>query len=339
MKPATLLCLVLVAFAPRLARAEDSEPIVNSAGRGVVLLNSGDSEFDARIQGELNSIGYDVHLAPSWPERTDAHTVAIVTPSALRVDVWLVNPQSGFRELHASVERVGDGSDFIRVAERLRGLFQRLPASPMGPLPHARRREPPADSAPPPPSAPAPQQPPQLADITPSRIRALGAVDAGAAVLTQPGGPALGLCLGARLAVLDWFDLGLEGYAPVTGTTVETQLGQASVSTAMIGAAVEAHFDRQSELPLGVRAGVHAAWLRTSGRATAPLTDQDDSLWTAVPFLGPTLTPTLGQHVALRASVAVGVSIPRADIRFANSAVATFGRPLLLTTLGLSFDL
>jgi hypothetical protein len=125
---------------------------------------------------------------------------------------------------------------------------------------------------------------------------------------------------------------------PVLGSTVSSQEGHASVAATLFGVeatavVLDAHYVR-----LSAYAGLAAAWLRTSGFASAPYVGQSDAAVTALPFLGVEVAPRLADRVHLHLAGDVGASLPRADVSFAGHTVASWGRPLGMGSAGVSVD-
>ena len=210
--------------------AEPSSPR-SALVREVVLVAAQGGEFVARVEAELAGLGFRVQLQPQPPQVLSATTIAIVVAGDSRVDVWLVKGANRHRELHASLPRERSDSDSIRVAERLRGLFQQIPTLPVPPPPRGEGTLPAA-----PPPRPGrdlvPANDPVIDRAAPARQSSAAtssggptadagfvelSVEAGAAALSQPGGPALSLSVGAHVGIAPWLSLGALSALPLTG--------------------------------------------------------------------------------------------------------------------------
>jgi hypothetical protein len=76
-----------------------------------------------------------------------------------------------------------------------------------------------------------------------------------------------------------------------------------------------------------------------SGRGAAGFRGADDSVTAFAPLARGSFHVDLGARLRLRAALACGVTLPEVQVAFATRAVATWGRPFVLTSLALEVTL
>jgi hypothetical protein len=307
--------------------------------------------FSARVRAEIEAMGFTVEPAETLdgegPPTAVAAARVIEAPPPRRVELWIVDASRGRLTLRAVIRALDDGASgprdpsepsanddeatqTVRASEELRAFFQPL-------------REPPPRSPPPP--EPPPETPlpallatapePPIAGAPWPRFVASAAV----AVPLEPGGPGADLALRFRWMATRRIGVGALVSIPVVGSTVSAVQGSASTSAAIFGAEVSAVLLDARPVRLAASAGLGAAWLRTTGFASAPYVGGSASLVTGLPFLGLEVAPRLTDHLRLYLGGHAGIALPSADIAFAGHTVATWGRPLGLLSAGMSLEL
>jgi hypothetical protein len=330
-------------------------------GRRVLFVTGPPSPFSARVRAEIEAMGFEIVPAAILADNgADAVAAARVIESpARRVELWITDPATGRLALRAFVTPSPDGDDAsetVRASEQLRAFFQPLreptpplsvappPSSPLSVAPPPRSSlpvaPPPPSSlavAPSPPSSPAPSSPappPASPSAGPRFV-----VGANVAVPFQPGGPGLDLGLHGRWMAARVLGVGAFVSVPLAGSTVNAREGSAGVSAPLFGAELTLASDVTPRLRLSTSAGLGAAWVRTSGFASAPYQGKPSNVVAALAMLGAGIAPRLTERTHLCFDGHLGFSLPRVDIAFVGRPVATWGRPLGVLSAGVSVDL
>jgi hypothetical protein len=236
----------------------------------------------------------------------------------------------------------------LRVVETLRARSLGLVATEPAPAAREPEEQP----------APAPQRervddealapvPPDVAAAPaedPERARELRLwLQLGPSLASSPGGlgPELGALLGLRLDASQLLSISGFAVAPLWRADVVAEEGRASISTWLLGAAIDARLHAASwTLSGGV--GIASVLTQMSGSA-APLHDAEDELETgAAPLLRAAAQLDLG---AVRAGLRgmLGFAVPVVSVRFEDGAVerevARWGRPFALLSLAVELPL
>jgi hypothetical protein len=163
---------------------------------------------------------------------------------------------------------------------------------------------------------------------------------AGAAVevALQTGGAGVDAALSFQWMATRVIGLGAVVHLPLTGSTVTSTQGSASVTATLFAAELAAVFLDRRAVRLAAVGGLAAAWLRTNGSAKAPYVGGADSVVTSLPTVGLEVMPRIADRVHLVAAGRAGVSLPQAEIAFAGRSVARWGRPFGLVSAGSILD-
>jgi hypothetical protein len=341
-----IACASLAAGAS-LARADDapaaSISISISISTIVVLCAPGD-RFGLRLVAELESLGFrasviDPSNAPASRAELEASARAAGAIAAIRavpsergVEVWIADRVTGKTVLRDLANDRGspelDDALALRVVELLRAslLEIALPIPSRGEVPATPEiREKMSISVP---TAAAPEPPPKLH------------VALAPGVLVSPGG----FGASASLAIgLDWMPsdhVGVFALAaiPLTSAHVVGAEGSADLTILLAGGGARFGFaSPASTVWPSLDIGLCAVSLRSVGTASAGFVASSPSAVAASPFarLGLSVAPTA--RLRLRADVLAGVVAPGVSIQFARHEIATWGRPLVLSTIGVDF--
>ncbi len=125
------------------------------------------------------------------------------------------------------------------------------------------------------------------------------------------------------------------GLLPIGASTIEKQDAKAEVSGRMPGGSVNvALFDPQTSQPLRFGLGVAGVWLNAVGEASPPLKGRPTSAVIVMPYSSADISMHLFSDTFLTGGMLMGVSLPKADIKFAGQKVGTWGRPAMMVFLG-----
>lgn len=290
-------------------------PEARAEPQRVQLVCPASARFRSRVRAEIEAIGLAVEDAAALDEDASPTAPAAVrvleAPPSRRVEIWILEPARARLELRVVLPPPSTGDDAtqaVRVAEQLRALLQ-------------------------PPSRPAPL-PPQR-DAPPS-FRAVPrfVIGAGFAATLQPGTPGLDLMLRARWMATPAFGLGAFGALPLLKSNLNTNEGSSGQWVALFGPELTTVVVDKRPLRLTASAGVALAWLHTSELASAPpRSGRSNDTTTALPFVGISLGPRLGDRVHLELGGHLGFWLPSANV-----AIAGRGRLMGLFMAGLSID-
>jgi hypothetical protein len=337
----------------------------------VLFIAQRSSPFSARLQAEIEAMGFEIVPAQAFDETAPAPAAAAVRvvemPPPRRVELWLADGASGKLVLSTVVqpsEKDDEASQAVRASEQLRAFFQPLrernakPALPSVPPPGAEGPDAPAGGAeaarkpaapkkapekparPPPVKADSDRRASMSASLEPergSRERRWVAA-ASVAMPLGTGGPGLDALLYARWLLSSRFGIGLALDVPLVRSTLSSGVNSAKVSAALLEAELSvALFDSRALRVMAV-GGVALAWIRTDGEATPPYTSKSDDAWAALPLLGAELAPRLSERVHACLGARAGFALPKPDIDFAGERVATWGQPLVLVSAGVGME-
>jgi hypothetical protein len=328
--------------------------------RTVLFIVQRPSPFSARLQAEIEAMGFEILPAEAFDETAPAPAVAAVRviemPPPRRVELWLAEGASGKLRLSTVVqpsEKDDEASQAVRASEQLRAFFQPLrephgKSAAVSPSVPRAVPEAPAGTAPASPKHAAPKRaaetparrPPAPAFLESERVPRERRLEAAASVAVPlgTGGPGLDALLNARWLLTSRLGVGLALDVPLVKSTLSSGVNSAKVSAALVGAELSvALFDSRS-LRLMAIGGVALAWIRTKGDATPPYTSESDDAWAALPLLGAELAPRLSERFYASLAARAGVASPKPDIEFASEPVATWGQPLVLLSAGIGMD-
>ncbi len=339
-----IACAALLASASSasIARADDAP--VAAASTIAVICAAGD-RFGLRLVAELESLGFRaVVLDPSAEPASrasleasarQAGAIAAIraVPSERGVEVWIADRVTGKTVLRDLANDRGtpdlDDALALRVVELLRASLLEIA------LPTPSRGEVPATpeivekmSVSLPIVAERPPPPPTWRlSLAPG-------------LLLSPGGfgASASLALG-----LDWTPgdhVGVFALAaiPLTGAHIERAQGSADLTILLAGGGMRfLPVSPKSAWIPSIDLGLAAVSLRSAGTANPGFGASSPSAVTAAPFarLGLAFAPTA--RLRLRADVLAGLAAPGIAVEFAQHAVATWGAPLVLSTVGVDF--
>jgi hypothetical protein len=331
----SFVALALAAFLTMAPGARAAIP------RIALVTDRPDDALPALIHAELEVLGFEVVIVagkdPTASESNGGAFAARLVPSQVGVEVWLVDPGASrltLREL-VRTDGVSPSSNRIAAVRAVELLRARLAA------PHAEGNEAIEATAP-------------KADGVLSSTRDAAAPDVpqgrrgtfdfflGPSLVASPGALSAGWAasLGARWMAADHFALGIIAMFPISNAHVAASEGSTAVSMTMAGASLD-------WLPLPpsqrwqpqVGVALSGALLGMTGSAEPPLLDRTEQLFVVVPSLRAGLAVKVSRRLALRSDGLLGVSMPRAAIRFAGREVTDWGRPLFGLSLGFEASL
>ncbi len=352
--------------APGVTRAQAPAAEATRGGTLLLVRTPGDDAIVRHILGELGAADWHVVELEADPRLQHEPLPGLARSHAadagLRVDavhaqVELWAAGAGGNE-PGKLETLGaqdtDRSVLaVQVAEVLRALSLSLARgrAPVGP-PQQERLAPPE---PPRPKPPAPAQPPSAAPAQP-RPQAEPEpeereqptepprpiswprlwLELAPAASFAPGG--LGAALqglaSARLQPARAWSIALFALVPLLNDSLQQAEGRARVSNLLVGATLELHLaGARSELTLSSGAALLVSSM--SGQATAPLRGVHDTVFAAALLVGPAAHVELGGGFRLCARALAGLTLPRIAVHLAGRQAASWGRPLLVGTLGL----
>ncbi|MBK8997878.1 MAG: hypothetical protein IPM35_19310 [Myxococcales bacterium] len=313
---------------------------VTARASRVRFVSEASESFNRRVVAELRSVGFDVDEANDASAPLPEGSVAVVHAKnqPAQVEVWLIDAP-GRAVLSAVIAREpvsGEDADSTKVAERVRALLQPLAAREPELVPVA------TDTPPPPaPLAPAPH------DTLPARVRTPAAqtpkrflLEGGGAVASQPGGAALSFVAGARYGFARPFAARAFASFPLLGSTLEGAGASADLDAWLGGLSLLLDFlPPDSDVRLALGAGGGVAWLRAEGHAPDPRKGRSSDELAGLAFADAAFGYRVAGDFSLLSGALLGVALPRTDIEFSGSRVGTFGRPLVVGTLSVGYDL
>ncbi len=324
----------LVAFA---AATGWTIPAVSSPKRIALIDVATDDTIVIRMRAELAAAGFAVvEVAPWSTEASPSDVTALLEPSgavaAVRVgddgtEVWLVDTRkrtTSLREvvLAAPTDTPEDSTIAVRAVEVVRAELD-------GERARKRRKRvtaaPPSAVQPPP---PAPERRPVSFDL-------------GFGFSASPGGVPVAptFIASVRWMPIEHVGMGVLAVASPFHSTVEEPEGATSIWTGLAGAglAVEAT-SSSATWGFTVEAGGAGGWLHLDGDAAPGFRSQSDTLAVGGPYLRPSLRWRLTPAFALRLDVIGAVVFPRPVVAFAGREVATWGRPIIASSLGVELS-
>ena len=145
----------------------------------------------------------------------------------------------------------------------------------------------------------------------------------------------LHLALGGRWMLSS---LGFDAFAfvPISAGSVTSQDGSIALRAAVAGVGLLDDLSPPSAaLGVGIDAGFSGTVLLFEGNATAPYRATSGTAWGALPYGGVMARYRLTNRTRLRFDGRAGLLMPEPILRVASHDIGTFGRPLVLLSLGL----
>jgi hypothetical protein len=340
------LLIACAALAAGASRAEDAraDPAHQEAASTIAVVCAPGDRFGLRIVAELESLGFRAEVLDPSAEPASraslkasarqAGAIAAIraVPSERGVEVWIADRVTGKTVLRDMVNDGGtpdrDAALALRVVELLRAslLEVTLPAPSRGEVPATPEiRE---KIGVPEQKALAPSSPPALRfSLAPG-------------LLLSPGG--FGASASLDLGI-DWMPSEHAGVIalaaiPLTSARIEGTQGSVDLTVLLAGGGARFLFTtRESLWGPTMDLGVMAVSLRSAGTASAGFVASAPSAVTAAPFARLGLSFELTRSFRLRADVLAGVVAQGVSIRFAQHEIATWGKPLVLTSVGVDF--
>ncbi|WP_433932792.1 hypothetical protein AB3662_01375 [Sorangium cellulosum] len=344
-----LLVLAALAAGPSLAPHARADDAREQAPSIIAVVCPPGDRFGLRVVAELESLGFRAAIldpaadAPASrasleASARDAGAIAAIraVPSGRGVEVWIADRVTGKTVLREMADGVGDAGApdrdaalALRVVELLRAslLEAALPAPLPGELPatpeiREKLRVPAptalADAPPPPPS-------PAL------RV----ALAPGA--LLSPGGLGAAVSLDLGVAVMPSEHVGVVAFAaiPLTGARLERPQFSVDLSVQLTGAGVR-FTTRADRWAPSADVGLAVVSLQSSDVVVrSGFGDGDSSAMTVAPFARLGLAFAVTPGFRLRADVLASVVVEGASIQIAEHDIATWGRPIMLSSAGI----
>jgi hypothetical protein len=339
----SLACAALLAGASSASIARADDPSVVATSTIAVICAPGD-RFGLRLVAELESLGFRaVVLDPSAEpasrasleasaRRAGAIAAIRAVPSERGVEVWIADRVTGktvLRDL-ANDRGTPDVEDALalRVVELLRASLLEIA------LPVPSRGEVPAT----------PEIVEKMSVSLPKAVEVAAPprwrLSLAPGLLLSPGGfgGSASLALG-----LDWMPsdhVGVFALAaiPLTGAHIARPQGSADLTILLAGGGVRfLPASATSAWIPSIDLGLAAVSLRSAGTANPGFVASSPSAVTAAPFarLGLAFAPL--PRLRLRADVLAGLATPGITVQFAQHEIATWGAPLVLSTVGVDF--
>lgn len=280
-----------------------------------VLATDPRDPFATRLAAELEQLGFTVAREESLA--ATSREVAIVRVSDNELDLYEVSSEGALRKRSMTAAK----TDPLKAAEEVRALLlplvERSPAvaepSPVAAAPPAMRDMPPPVSVAPP--------SPKVAEIALGGGAFFGAGEPAAAVSLSAAFFPRSLRSG-RVSL----GAGGGGIAEVSAEGIAASQGSADVRALVFGPEVIGRLELASQLLGEVALGAWANHVRVEGKANAPFTSRDESVWTWSPTARSRLAYRSGA-LAIFVEARLGIALPGIAIRFDGDTVREWGRP------------
>ncbi len=311
-------------------------PALGNPRRVALIDVTADDTAVIRMRAELAAAGFTVvEVAPWSAEASPSDVARLLEPTgavaAVRVgddgtEVWLVDTRrhtTSLREVVLAVptDTAEDSTIAVRAVEVVRAELD-------GARARKRRKRIVTDEIGPPEPPPEPQRRPVSFDL-------------GFGFSASPGGVPVAptFIAGARWMPIEHVGVGVLAVASPFHSTVKAAEGATSIWTGLAGAglAVEAT-SSSATWGFAVEAGGAGGWLHLDGDAAPGFRSQSDPLAVGGPYLRPSLRWRLTPAFALRLDVIGAVVFPRPVVAFAGREVATWGRPVIASSLGVELS-
>jgi hypothetical protein len=293
-----------------------------------VVANPERTALVARLSAELGDLGFRVEEAPSelGPEALDALTDGVHFLAIVRVD-----------EAGQAIEfriRAPDSGELLRDRVPLRPRRADVAAVATVELLRARLIKLGSLSAPPPPPPPPAPLPPPPPPPPPRFPSVTADVNAGAWYSAGGLGVSPALTFGLRAHPKRWLAVGAFGAFEPQTADLSASEGEIHSRATLLGVMTDFGFGvGRTHLELG--GGAALSMLSLSGEAATPFAGRTTHSYGVVPVARANLGFRLTGPVSLHLQGLGGVSSPRVAVRFADRVVAHWGRPLVLTLIGL----
>jgi hypothetical protein len=324
---ATLLASVLLG--EREVRAGQEHVLVVAEDTRSTLVRTLVSELGAGGYGvDVVSAAAAIDMSTEAAAR-HARMVLRVSPSGDSIDLWTADREGSEVRFRERIAATRDGEEprllAIRAQEAVRGKL--LPVEPLAPQepPHAV------------PEKPVPLPSPATAAPAPPRF----AASIGPSLVASPGGASMmgDAALGFSWLPSERWSIDAIARIPLATGHVDGDEGTAHVGLALAGGGASFAFaDRQATLRPSAGAGVAFGWTHVDGVANAPFVSQSADLFAALPYVRLSMLVRWTPALFLRADVLGALSLPSQAITFAGRQVATFGEPVLDTTLAVGTE-
>ncbi|WP_437756396.1 hypothetical protein [Sorangium sp. So ce1389] len=344
-----LLALATLAAVPSLfphARADEAR---EGAPSTIAVVCPPGDRFGLRVVAELESLGFRAAIldpAADGPasrasleaSAREAGAIAAIraVPSGRGVEVWIADRVTGKTVLREMAHGAGDAGApdgdaalALRVVELLRAslLETSLPAPPPGELPVTpeirEKLRVPAPAALAAASSPPPPSPALRVSLAPG-------------ALLSPGGLGAAASLDLDLAVMPSEHVGVVAFAafPLTSARLERPQLSVDLSVQLTGAGVRLTTRADRWTP-SADVGLAVVSLQGSGMVvTSGFSDGESSAMTVAPFTRLGLAFAVTPSFRLRADVLASVIAQGVSIRTAEHDIATWGRPIMLSSAG-----
>lgn len=341
---AGLSTFVTIGTLASLARAEEVSPKASSL---IAVVAAPGDRFGLRVQAELEALGFQTVLLDPAAEpasrasleaaarKVGAIAAIRAIPSARGVEVWIADRVTGktvLREI-AGVEGSidGDATLALSAVDLLRASLLEIALPP--PAPRATGEVPAAPDLRKKMALPAPGA---LAERpTPTLHLSLAP-----GVLLSPGGFGAAASLDMGLAWMPSAHVGVSGFTaiPLTGPRVAGAAGSADLWVWLAGGGVRFVFtSRESRWAPSADVGVMAVSFRSTATPGEGFVAKAASAAAAAPFARAGIAFAVTPMLRLRADVLAGVIVQGVSVQLAKHEVATWGRPLVLPSVGLDF--
>jgi len=301
--------------------------------RVVLIQDPGETTILPRLRAELTGLGLDVRTVSVPANERLPHDLIVAARGAGavaafriivegdRADVWIADRVTGkvvLREMLPRGAKIDGRVVALRAVELLRASLLELdaPRAPQGELP-----------------------PPVALHETSGLLPELErfSFTAGSTLLWSPGGCGPGVGIAAAVAWRPaWLGVRLAGgsvLAPATLTAAEAGSGEVTTRWLALDAVVQ---PRRARLAWRPRGGIGVAALATSlrGVANAPRASYRETVYTLSPIFSFDLGWAVHPNVRIGAGLAYLRPLHRVDILVAGQAVGSYGRDIIVASLG-----
>jgi hypothetical protein len=159
-------------------------------------------------------------------------------------------------------------------------------------------------------------------------------------VLVSPGGfsPTASLDIGVTWTPYELVGLTVFAAVPLMSASVTRSEGSVDLSVALVGGGLRVFLNSSSSRFRPIAdLGVAAVWLRTVDIANVGFASSAPSATTAAPFARVGLTWALTPVFRMRADVLASAVVQGVSIEAAGREIATWGRPIVLSCVGVDF--
>lgn len=326
-----------LALASSPARATASPDDAARSEKVLLLVDDPSSPFAARLRAELSGLGlepvFDKAPPGSEPSSLDEEASRHGAAAAIRLqhsdralEIWVADQVTGKTSLRKlSVETEKDPALTVtKAVELLRASL--LEAKVDAPVEKAR----PAPLV----AKLAPAAPPEA----PRESGVIGSLQLAPALLVSPGGlgPALTVAVRGGYLPSRFVELQASVWIPTGSVTLVAPEGRSSQIFFLGTLGSQLHLvgpDRVVDPTLGLALGL--SWVHADGTASAPYKGESAGLVSLVALAEAGLGVRLASTLGLRVDGGCGPTLPRAVLRAAGRAAASWGWPVCEVSLGL----